>query len=35
MSAPAEEALKPQRSLRDGSLKIVAHGEKKDATEAA
>jgi putative SOS response-associated peptidase YedK len=30
MTAPTEEALKLQRPLRDGSLKIVARGEKKD-----
>jgi hypothetical protein len=30
MTAPAEEALKLQRPLRDGSLKIVATGVKKD-----
>jgi putative SOS response-associated peptidase YedK len=30
MNAPAEEALKLQRPLRDHSLKIVARGDKKD-----
>jgi putative SOS response-associated peptidase YedK len=30
MTAPTEEALKLQKPLRDGSLKIVARGEKKD-----
>ena len=30
MTAPAEEALKLQRRLPNGSLKIVATGEKKD-----
>jgi hypothetical protein len=30
LTAPAEEALKLQRPLPDGSLKIVATGVKKD-----
>lgn len=30
MTAPAEEALKLQRPLPDGTLKIVATGERKD-----
>jgi len=30
MTASSEEALKLQRSLPDGALKIVARGEKKD-----
>jgi putative SOS response-associated peptidase YedK len=30
MTAPAEEALKLQRPLQDGSLKIVMTGEKED-----
>jgi putative SOS response-associated peptidase YedK len=30
MSAPAEDALKLQRPLADGMLKIVATGERKD-----
>jgi putative SOS response-associated peptidase YedK len=30
MTAPAEEALKLQRPLPDGSLKIVMTGEKED-----
>lgn len=36
LTAPAEEALKLQRPLPDGSLRIVATGQKKDeAREAA
>ena len=34
MTAPAEEALKLQRPLPDGSLKIVATGEKEDEVSA-
>ena len=30
MSAPTEDALKLQRPLADGALKIVATGERKD-----
>ena len=30
MTAPAEEALKLQRPLPDGALRIVARGNKKD-----
>jgi hypothetical protein len=30
MNAPAEEALKLQKSLPDNSLKVVAKGDKKD-----
>jgi putative SOS response-associated peptidase YedK len=30
MTAPAEDALKLQRPLPDGALKIVATGERKD-----
>jgi hypothetical protein len=30
MSAPVEEALKLQRPLPDGTLGIVARGERKD-----
>jgi hypothetical protein len=35
MTAPADEALKLQRPLPDGALKIVATGEKVDETPAA
>jgi putative SOS response-associated peptidase YedK len=36
MTAPAEEALKLQRPLPDGALRIVAQGEKEDGvTESA
>jgi hypothetical protein len=34
MTAPAEEALKLQRALPDGALKIVATGLKKDGEAA-
>jgi putative SOS response-associated peptidase YedK len=34
MTAPKEEALKLQRALPDGSLRIVARGEKKDGALA-
>ncbi len=30
MTAPAEEALRLQRPLPDGALRIVATGEKED-----
>ncbi len=33
MAAPAEEALKLQRPLPDGSLRIVARGQKQDGAE--
>jgi putative SOS response-associated peptidase YedK len=33
MSAPADEALRLQRRLPDGSLQIVARGVKKDGVE--
>ena len=33
MSAPAEDALKLQRPLADGALKIVATGDRKDGAE--
>jgi putative SOS response-associated peptidase YedK len=35
MTAPAEQALKLQRPLPDGALKIVATGERKDEAPAA
>jgi putative SOS response-associated peptidase YedK len=35
MSAPADEALKLQKPLPDGSLSIVARGTKEDGLEAA
>jgi hypothetical protein len=34
MTAPADEALKLQRPLADGALKIVATGERKDEAAA-
>ena len=34
MTAPTPEALKLQRALPDGSLRIVARGEKKDGALA-
>ena len=34
MTAPAEEALKLQRPLPDGALRIVARGEKQDGPPA-
>lgn len=33
MSAPADEALRLQRPLPDGSLQMVAPGVRKDAVE--
>jgi hypothetical protein len=34
MAAPAEEALKLQRPLADGALRIVARGQRQDGTES-
>jgi putative SOS response-associated peptidase YedK len=34
MTAPAELALRLQRSLPDGALRIVARGEKEDRAAA-
>jgi hypothetical protein len=33
MTVPAQEALKLQRPLPDGALRIVARGEKKDGED--
>jgi len=35
LTAPTAEALKLQRPLPDGVLRIVARGEKKDGAAAA
>ena len=35
MSASAEEALKLQRPLTDGTLKVVAKGDREDRASAA
>jgi putative SOS response-associated peptidase YedK len=35
MSAPAEEALRLQRPMPDGALRIVARGVKKDGADPA
>jgi putative SOS response-associated peptidase YedK len=35
MTAPAEQALKQQRPLPDGALRIVATGDKKDGAPIA
>jgi putative SOS response-associated peptidase YedK len=35
MTAPAEEALKLQRPLPDGTLRIVARGVKEDSVKPA
>jgi putative SOS response-associated peptidase YedK len=35
MTAPTPEALKLQRALPDGALRIVARGEKQDGALAA
>jgi hypothetical protein len=35
MTAPAEQALKLQRPLANGSLRIVARGVKEDSAEPA
>jgi putative SOS response-associated peptidase YedK len=34
MTAPPDEALKLQRPLPDGSLRILAHGVKEDPVES-